>query len=543
MCGFTLHIFEQKLTNKLIKSCIDSSLKISHRGPDNFRVEVISRINAVICFHRLSVNDTSIRGNQPFVKSHGGNDYYLACNGEIYNHVEMEKNLENELTSRSDCEFIINELIQTDMNPNTSIYNSEHAFVGICVYSDNSYKLIASTDRFGIRPLFTSKFESDKIKGMGFSSELQGLVQFPDYTVERFNSSANFYKSNIEKTIKYYDIRKIRERTTDEISFSDAVLEVRSSLMEAVRARLMSDRKIGFFLSGGLDSTCVCICAKEILGNETLNTFSIGFPGSDDEIYAKKVAKQLGTNHTHFVLTKKNYLKAIRNVVECNGSFDTTTTRASIGQFKCSEKISKTDIVVMLSGDGSDEVNFSYDDSLHCPDFESFIEITYHLLENIHTSDGLRADRCVSHFGLELRLPFLDHNFVETILSLPVEYRFPQNGVTKRLLREAFRSYVTDEIIDRPKVTFSDGIGNKNDQTRTLLTNHFSDMYTSEQFNELRLQYSYHLFQQQMKNYIIEKYSQINSEKKNQLQEQFLIFGKQCLKHHPIQAHGILNRM
>lgn len=497
MCGFTLHIFNQsELTNEMIQCCINDSLKISHRGPDSMRVEVIPKIGAVIVFYRLSVNDTSILGNQPFIKVHENSDYYLICNGEVYNHKILEDRHQYSINSRSDCEFILNELIETDMKPETDKFNSEHAFVGIRINSDNSYNLVASNDRFGIRPLFQSSFFINGIKGIGFSSEMQGLSQLPDFQCSRFNSSTNFFmfhssENSEEKYEKYYDVRSILVKSKEEITFEEAVIGVKDKLEESIRKRLMSDRPYGFFLSGGLDSTAICVFAAKILG-PGIKTFSIGFPGSEDEIYARRVSKELKTDHTHFTLSKDRYLDLIDEVIKCTGSFDTTTIRASIGQYECSRLCREKGMIVMLSGDGSDELFFSYDDSKYCPDYESFLDRNYHLLENIHTSDGIRADRCVSRFGMELRLPFLDYEFVDYILSLPVEYRFTKDDITKPLLREALRGYISDDIINRPKVTFSDGVGSKEDQSKTLITTYFSNMYTKNEFEKLKSKYEYH---------------------------------------------------
>lgn len=490
MCGFTVFVFENKPSKSLIADCINKSMTLSHRGPDHFRFELIAG-RILICFFRLAINDTTVNGNQPFTKHHNGFDYYLVCNGEFYNHKDFN---ETGLNSHSDCEFLLNHLIETDMNPELNRFNSEHSFIAIKCSNDGKLNLFASTDRFGIRPLFFANIGFEKNNCLAFSSELQAVSNFRHcrLTVNRFNSAHYMkYEKNEEVIIeykKYYSVRSIPEIA---ISFEEAATMVREALLKSVKLRLMSDRKIGFFLSGGLDSTCVCICAK-LLSNERIKTFSIGFPGSDDEIYARKVSEELDTDHTHFVLSKKRYLQLIPEIVRCNGSFDTTTTRASIGQYECSRLISETDCVVMLSGDGSDELFFSYDDSKHCPSYEDFKERTYHLLENIHTSDGLRADRCVSHFGLELRLPFLDFEFVNLVLSLPVEYRFPKNGVTKPLLRQAFRGLISDEIIDRPKVTFSDGVGNKQDQTRTLLKTHFENFYEDDIFELYKTKYTFH---------------------------------------------------
>jgi len=192
-------------------------------------------------------------------------------------------------------------------------------------------------------------------------------------------------------------------------------------------------------------------------------------------------------------MTKEEYVNLAKDTIKAIGSFDTTTVRASGGQFLCSKKIEeKTNAIVLLSGDGSDEVFFSYNDAFDAPDTNSFQKREIELCENIHTSDGIRCERCTAHFGLEIRLPFLDKNFVKTVLSSNVEYRFPKNKISKPLLREAYRGLLPDEIIDRPKVTFSDGVGSREDQAQVLITNFYKDFYTPEEFEEKRQKYLYH---------------------------------------------------
>lgn len=496
MCGFTVHLFNHHVDTDLLMSCIRNSMGISHRGPDNSKIVFLPSYNILIVFHRLAINDVTVEGNQPFTKHSNGWDNYLVCNGEFYNHQEFDN--EN-LRSRSDCEFLIDEIISTDMNPRLSSFNSEHSFVAIQT-KDNIIRLFASSDRFGIRPMFMATVNYPSNECLVFSSELKVFSHRSNADVKRFDSGHFFVlEKNLSTSVKtsryvrYYNVRNsciqqnsfIQQNSCiqQNIPFEELAVIVRERLIEAVRIRLMSDRKKGFFLSGGLDSTCVCICAN-LLKNpgERIKTFSIGFPGSEDEIYARRVSAELDTEHTHFILTKERYIRLIPEVVKCIGSFDTTTVRASIGQYECSRLISKTDCIVLLSGDGSDELFFSYDDAKFCPSHSEFEERTFHLLENIHTSDGLRADRCVSNFGLELRLPFLDINFVNLILSSPVEYRFPKDGITKPLLRAAFKGFISDDIIYRPKVTFSDGVGSKEDQSRTLLAYHFENYYTKEEF-------------------------------------------------------------
>jgi len=469
-------------------------LKISHRGPDSKNVIILDKVNAMLNFDRLAINGLSLDGNQPFSRIFNDSEYYLMCNGEIYNSDTINDRNIIKSVSQSDCECILNDLIINDMDININEYNSEHAFIAMKINPDNTYKVVVSTDRFGKRPLFKGTCD----KGIFFSSEVQGIPEYDDIIVERVKPRFTY---TIERDLGGVFIQNEREdfnfrsikKTSD--SRQNILKNIRKLFRESVIKRTNSDRKIGVFLSGGLDSLLVTyelVQYYKSLGYEVYS-FSTGMPGSDDEKWAKEAAEEFGTIHQHFVLTKEEYFRLLPIVVECIGSYCRTTVRASVGQYFVSKMVSvHTDIIVLLSGDGSDELFFSYDDAFDCPSEKEFERKTIQLLEDIHTSDGLRADRCTSHFGLEIRFPYLDNDFTDYVLSVPSEYRMPVCQISKPLLREAYVDLIPLKFLYRPKVTFSDGVGSKDDQIHVLIHNYFSTYYTDEEFIELSEKYSYH---------------------------------------------------
>jgi asparagine synthase (glutamine-hydrolysing) len=493
MCGISFYCFNRTITPQDITLCLDAFFKTSHRGPDTTNFKIIYKCNIIICFHRLSINDTSSNGDQPFMKIHNNEEYYLICNGEIYNHNDIEIKSEFKVESNSDCECLLNEMIRTDMNIDFNTLNSEHAMIGIKIKQDNTYELVISVDRFSIRPLFIGETE----EVLFFSSELQGIpTQYDNIIISRFESSHYMkvlYDGKFHKeTVKYFNLRSIPKVYR---SFNDSLKLVREVLSQSVIKRLRADVPIGAYLSGGLDSITVCIEASTYLKQfgKSLKTFCVGLQDSEDLIFANLAAKELNTDHTNIIMTKEEYLNLIPLVIEANGSFCTTTTRASIGQLKGAMEISKTtDIKVIISGDGSDELNFSYNDAYDCPTNELFEDQTFNLLENIHTSDGLRADRCTAKFGLELRLPFLDKDFINLILESDINHRISRNKISKPLLRYAYKDILPDNIIFRPKVTFSDGMASKENSTQKIMSEYFNNMYTEDEFNNLRKEYLFH---------------------------------------------------
>ncbi len=240
-------------------------------------------------------------------------------------------------------------------------------------------------------------------------------------------------------------------------------------LEEAVKKRVVgtTERPVACLLSGGLDSSLITALVNKYYPG-TLKTFSIGMEGSDDLKNAKIVSEHLKTEHTEIILTPDEFFDAIPEVIKAIESYDTTTVRASVGNYLIGKYISKhTDLKVVFNGDGSDELTGGYLYFLKSPDDIEFDKECKRLLNNIHTFDVLRSDRCISSHGLEPRTPFLDKTFVNYYLSIPIKHRNPLSNncevkCEKKLLREAFSFVYNDllpnDILWRTKEAFSDGV-------------------------------------------------------------------------------------
>jgi asparagine synthase (glutamine-hydrolysing) len=265
------------------------------------------------------------------------------------------------------------------------------------------------------------------------------------------------------------------------------MLDITKTLIDAVSTRLASDRGIGFFLSGGLDSSLVVGIAVKILGLQCAKTFSIGMKGSPDLKYARQVATFLETDHTEVIFTEKDIIDALPHVIECLETYDITTVRASIGSFLLAKHIREnTDVRVILNGDGSDEVACGYLYNYYAPSAQAAHLDAERLLEEIHMYDGLRVDRTLSYYGLEARVPFLDTKYVHTYMSIPAELRIPiqdtydaETGqkvpgcMEKYMLRNAFKQlypYVLPEsILMRRKEAFSNGVSGANHNSKSMI--------------------------------------------------------------------------
>jgi asparagine synthase (glutamine-hydrolysing) len=236
---------------------------------------------------------------------------------------------------------------------------------------------------------------------------------------------------------------------------------IKETLYECVRKRVLhTDRPIACLLSGGLDSSLIASLVTQCLrdlGKPPLETYSIGLEGAEDLKYASMVARYLGSKHTSIVLTEEEFLAAIPEVIYATETYDTTSVRASVGNFLVADYISKhSEAKVIFNGDGADEVCGGYLYLKNAPNEVEFDKECRRLVKDIHYFDALRSDRCISYHGLEARTPFLDRAFVELYLSVPANLRYTQ--CEKELLRTSFEGMLPWDILWRKKEAFSDGV-------------------------------------------------------------------------------------
>ena len=206
-----------------------------------------------------------------------------------------------------------------------------------------------------------------------------------------------------------------------------------------------------------------------------LETYSIGLKGSEDLKYARKVATFLDTKHHEIIVSEQNFLDAIPKVIKEIESYDTTTIRASVGNYLVAKYIKEnSDAKVIFNGDGSDEVTGGYLYFHKSPDSIEFDKECKRLLDQIHYFDVLRSDRCISSHGLEARTPFLDKIFVSTYLSIPLILRnhVINNKCEKFLLRESFKGFLPNEVLYRTKEAFSDGVSKQSRSWYEIIQEH-----------------------------------------------------------------------
>jgi asparagine synthase (glutamine-hydrolysing) len=506
MCGIWGVLLKEPLS-KECKKVTENKLyekfnSVSHRGPDRSSYNVLSDpVNATIGFHRLSIMDTSTKGDQPFRYEEKDRTIYVMCNGEIYKHGDICKKYDLEPVSGSDCEIIpllYKKFGLKGIELMCKEFNSEHAFMILDVdMKTGDYIMILSTDRLGIRPLFVGK----DTYGFYFSSELKGIpcLETKDGIVERFKPR---HYAIIEKKdgklgeLQYFEYYSLKVDKPLYFDLEESKKNISMILRDAVICRLVGQRKVGVFLSGGLDSSTLAAIAAEELKKSglILHTFDVGMPNGSDAKYAKMVADYIGSKHTHVEFSEQDFFDVIPDVVKTTGTYDITTNRASCAEYLLARWVSQnTDIKIILCGEMADEICGSYLYFHKAPSPEDAHNECVRLLEDIHMYDGLRADRCISAFGLEARFPYADIRYIENYLRVDPKLRVPIDGLEKWLVRQSFKEskLLPDEVLYRVKEAQSDAVSSRERSWHMVIKENLDSIYTDEYFEEAKKRYEH----------------------------------------------------
>ena len=444
------------------------------RGPDDTRV--IDTGKGLLGFHRLAIMGLHPEGMQPF--SLGGD--YVVCNGEIYDFLPLREELKAKgytFESDSDCEV----LLPLWKEYGVGMFRMLDAEYACVIYDGKTGSFIAARDPIGIRPLYYGYDNNGKIV---FASEPKNLVGLTE-KITPF-PPGHYYKDG--QFVCYNDISAVDTLCRDDRE--TACANIREKLIAGVKKRLVADAKVGFLLSGGLDSSLVCaIAAKE--SKEPIRTFAIGMEKDAIDLkYARQVAEFIGSDHTEVFMTPEEVVSSLETVIEALGTFDITTVRASMGMYLVCKAIHETtDIRVLLTGEISDEL-FGYKYTDFAPSAEAFQQEAQKRIRELHMYDVLRADRCISVHSLEARVPFGDLDFARYVMALDPEMKLNRYNKGKYLLRHAFEGlgYLPDEILWREKAAFSDAVGHSMVDD---LKAYAETRYTDAEFEEKRKQYTH----------------------------------------------------
>ena len=443
------------------------------RGPDDSRI--IDTGKGLLGFHRLAIMGLTEEGMQPFELDGS----YVVCNGEIYGFDRLREMLKGRgysFKSDSDCEI----LLPLYKEFGTDMFKMLDAEFACIIFDGKRQKYIAARDPIGIRPLYYGYDDKGTVVFASEAKNLVGICQkimpFPP---------GHYYEDG--EFICYCDIAKVDGFCFDDLE--TVCKKIHDKLVAGVEKRLVADAKVGFLLSGGLDSSLVCAIAAG-RSKTPIRTFAIGM--SEDAIdlkYAKQVADYIGSNHTEVIITKEQVLKSLEDVIHLLGTYDITTVRASMGMYLLCKWIHEhTDIRVLLTGEISDEL-FGYKYTDFAPTAEEFQKESEKRIRELHMYDVLRADRCISVNSLEARVPFGDLDFVKYVMSVDPKKKMNVYGKGKYLLRHAFEGdYLPHDILFREKAAFSDAVGHS---MVDYLKEYAESLYTFEEFEKKSSAYTH----------------------------------------------------
>jgi asparagine synthase (glutamine-hydrolysing) len=429
---------------------------LKKRGPDSSSIVMNTR--EFLAFTRLAIVDTSTAGNQPFFS----NDRKVAviCNGEIYNYKQLIEKYDLHCTSQSDCEVLLRLYEKVGFREMVSQLDGVFALV-LRDYKDNM--VYAARDYIGVRPLFTGITVDGSV---AFASVAAALLPFCT-DVEQFPPS--HYVCLTEQDRLPFRVRIPLKKVLihPPVNFLEHVTSLRSLLFNAVKKRLQGERPVGCLLSGGLDSSIVTFILQKLLGKGNVRTYSVGMKDPlllDDQAhrsldcrYAEQVANHLGTIHSEVSFTPQDGFNAIPEVIQQLETYDITTVRASVPMYLLAQYIKKeTKDTIIFSGEGSDELFAGYLYFKKAPSLSALLLESKNLIQELPYFDVLRADRCISSNGLEVRVPFLDIHVAEFARRMG-EAKWPVNNIEKFHLRTCFDGDLPEAVLWRRKDGLSDG--------------------------------------------------------------------------------------
>ena len=473
MCGIVSIFNIQEQSAELREQALRMSGKIRHRGPDWSGIYCGG--SAILAHERLSIVDPE-SGGQPLFSS--DRNQVLAVNGEIYNHQDIRRAYHDRyaFSTGSDCEVILP--LYRQWREDTSNATEAEAEQKLCawlnqlsgiyafaLYDVQRNEYLIARDPIGVIPLYIGHDAQGHVM---VASELKALEGYcEDY--EPF-LPGHYYWSKTQRTTRYYSRDWFSYDAVKDNAASTAAIH--DALEAAVQRQLMCDVPYGVLLSGGLDSSVISAIAQKYSakrieeGGKTpawwprLHSFAVGLKGAPDLAKARMVAEHIGTVHHEIHYTIQEGLDAIRDVIYYIETYDVTTVRASTPMYLLARVIKSMGIKMVLSGEGADEIFGGYLYFHKAPTPQAFHEETVRKLSKLYLYDCLRANKSLSAWGVEGRVPFLDTQFLDVAMRTNPSAKMCQGDtIEKKIVREAFADMLPEEVAWRQKEQFSDGVG------------------------------------------------------------------------------------
>jgi len=461
MCSIFAVLDITTRADELRADVLARSRRQRHRGPDWSGVYEDDRV--ILAHERLAIVDPA-GGAQPLYGAEPKT--VLAVNGEIYNHAELERlhAPDYRFATGSDCEIILALYRQMQPGALARALNGIFAFV---LWDAERGRYLVARDPVGVMPLYWGRDENGR---RVVASELKALHDLcPDFEIF---PPGHVYDSATDTLTRYHDPAWRQAVPAAGLDEDAAVSALAEALEAAVTRQLMCDVPYGALLSGGLDSSIIAAlaarhAARRVEAGEAepawfprLHTFSVGLEGSPDLKAARVVAEHIGSVHHAFTYTLQEGLDALDDVVRHLETFDVTTIRAATPMFLMARRIKAMGIKMVLSGEGADEIFGGYLYFHKAPDAGEFHFETVRKLDALHQFDCLRANKAMAAWGVEARVPFLDHGLLDVAMRIDPQLKMIGPGrMEKYLLRRAFAGLLPEAIVWRQKEQFSDGVG------------------------------------------------------------------------------------
>ncbi len=438
ICGFIMP------KNKTISLEEFTSLNesMAHRGRDDHG-EIIGDYSEGysigLAHRRLSIIDLSKDGHQPMASADGMIE--LVFNGEIYNFLELKKELVYDFKSNSDTEVIIASYLKWGIDC-LSHFNGMFAFA---LYDKRTNKVILARDRFGKKPIYI--YNDGKV--FFFSSELKPII-YCTKTIKKINCDAistfifnqyisspdciienvtqlspgcylEYSNGNVSTECFWNPIDEYCRLKDTQNDYFLAKKHLNEVLVEAVKYRLISDVPLGCFLSGGIDSSLVTAIASR-LTDYPINTYTIGFedPEYNEAPYAKEIAKFLGTKHHELIISEEEMFDMINDK---DTFFDEPFSDESMIPTMLVSKLASNDVKVVLSGDGGDELFCGYthyDTVKRLQQLDPILNIAYYffkapIFSHIYNKLPNSYKSAISHRDKHFKVQYGGDSYIEII--------------------------------------------------------------------------------------------------------------------------------
>lgn len=468
MCGIVG--IQGKNTSENIKRML---ISIKHRGPDgsgafsgknvvygNLDNLIVPEGNFGMGHNLLSI--VGCEGSQPLIKD----NLVLVCNGEIYNFRELKKEIKDEFKSDSDCEIVLSLIkMYHKGNLNEAVLKTMKYLDGdyaFAVYDGENFAAVR--DIVGVKPLY---FGQNKEKNIfAFASERKALCEIGLNSIETLSPDKMIYngktlklKDNLETRINR-EISRIQKSSY--LSKEELKKQLKDNLIKSVKKRVNCIEEVGILFSAGVDSTILAKIADDLGVKITL--YCVGHENSVDIKFAKETAEKMNLPLKTKIIDLEDVEKYLIPVLDAIEEFNIMKIGVGMPAYIAAEMAREDGLKVMLSGQGADELFGGYNRYLRVYAEKSELvqeELIGDIL-NLYHVNLQRDDAVTMANSVELRVPYLDIDIINTAINIPIKYKIngKEDNLRKCILREVGAEIgIPPEIVNRPKKAAQYGSG------------------------------------------------------------------------------------